>query len=394
MQPKIYTENEHSIRQDDIDQDALDIIFHLKNAGYTAYLVGGGVRDLLLHKKPKDYDISTSARPEEVKRLFQRRCLLIGKRFRLAHIRHGKKVFECATFRAGDLENASLIVRDNQWGNAEEDVLRRDFTINALFYDPTTRTVIDYVNGVEDIRHKILRTIGDPMIRFKQDPVRMIRLLKFHARFGFSIDHKTERALHACKEEIMKSAPARLLEEFFKMLESGYASAFLDLMAAYDFLLILFPCFHHFLWGPSKTIAHEYLRAIDDFHRIRPAPLHRSILLAAIVFPILEQELNTLTQDRGRPLSMQDVLHLSETLLNGIDTTSFAHFPRRLMMGAHLVTTNQFRLTPFNTKPKFHGRFTKTEEFYYSLQFLGIRTKVRHELKDIYEDWKKSAGKA
>ena len=219
MGPKIYPEDAHHIKQDHVDRDALEVLFRLKQHGHTAYLVGGGVRDLLLKKIPKDFDISTSAKPEEIKQIFQRRCLLIGKRFRLAHVRCGNKVLEVSTFRTGDTEGSSLIVRDNIWGTPEEDVLRRDFTINALFYDPTTHTVLDYIGGYPDLQHKLLRTIGDPIARFKQDPVRMLRLLKFQARFGFSIDPKSERATHICKEEILKSAPARILEEIFKMLE-------------------------------------------------------------------------------------------------------------------------------------------------------------------------------
>ena len=169
----------------------------LQNAGHTAYLVGGSVRDLLLGLHPKDFDISTSAKPEEIKRLFQRHCLLIGRRFRLAHIRYENKIFEVSTFRAGDTTSSSLIVHDNQWGNEEEDVLRRDFTTNALFYDPSKETILDYVGGVEDTKRGLLKTVGDPEARFRQDPVRMIRMLKFQARFGFRCD---DRALAAMKK--------------------------------------------------------------------------------------------------------------------------------------------------------------------------------------------------
>lgn len=388
MRPIIYSEEEHAIDQKSVDPDALDVIFQLKEAGHEAFLVGGGVRDLLLKKKPKDFDISTSAKPEEIKRLFQKKCLLIGKRFRLAHIRYGRKILEVSTFRAGDLESSSLIVHDNRFGSAVEDVLRRDFTINALFYDPTTRSVLDYVGGYQDLQKGLLRVIGDPVSRFKQDPVRMLRMLKFKARLGFEIEHKAEKSLRTCLDEILKSAPARLLEEFFKMLESGHSCHFFELMGEYGFLDILFPCFHHFFYGPSGKTAYHYLKVIDDFHQRHHEPLDRGLLIAALVFPILEQELITLSSDRQSPLSMGDIIHLSETLLKGIDTSSFAHFPKKMFYCCHMISVNQYRLAPLQGRPKFHARFAHAEDFDLSLQFLAIRSKVHHDLKEIYTEWK------
>ncbi len=389
MGPKIYTETDHKIRQEDVDKDALEVIFRLKSAGHTAYLVGGGVRDLLLGMHPKDFDISTSARPEQIKELFGRRCLLIGQRFRLAHVRMGDKVLEVSTFRAGDPGSSTLIVRDNRWGTPEEDVLRRDFTINALFYDPTTHTVLDYVGGYQDIHHKLLRTIGDPLVRFKQDPVRMIRLLKFRARFGFEVEQKSMRALHTCQEEILKSAPARVLEEVFKMLESGHATNFLTLMADHSFLEILFPCFHHFFSGPSKSIACTYLNTVDDIHLKEKKLLDRAALLAALVFPILEQELITLTQDRQMALGFGDIINLSNSLLRGITTSSFAHFPKKIIAITHYIITTQYRLTPLSGKPKFGHRHASSQDFKLALDFLRIRCQVNPELTDLYHGWKK-----
>lgn len=390
MGPKIYTEEEHRIKHADVDPDALEVIFRLKSAGHIAYLVGGGVRDLLLGKCPKDFDISTSARPEQIKELFGKRCLLIGQRFRLAHVRFGPKALEVSTFRAGDPSSSTLILRDNRWGNAEEDVLRRDFTINALFYDPTTHTVLDYVGGYQDIQHKLLRTIGDPYVRFKQDPVRMIRLLKFRARFGFEVDHKCERALQSCKEEILKSAPARVLEEVFKMLESGFSANFFSLMCQHDFLEILFPCFHHFFCGASSDIAYHYLNTIDEMQHKQKNSFDRSELLAALVFPILEQELITLSEDRQMALSFGDIVHLSHSLLRGITTSSFAHFPRKIVASTHYILTAQYRLTPHKGRPRFQTRFHSPNDFVLALNFLNVRSKVNPELKELYLNWKKA----
>lgn len=390
MGPKIYTEDDHKIKQADVDKDALEVIYRLKSAGHTAYLVGGGVRDLLLNRRPKDFDISTSARPEQIRELFGRRCLLIGQRFRLAHVRVGNKVLEVSTFRAGDPDSSTLILRDNRWGTPEEDVMRRDFTINALFYDPTTHTVLDYVGGYQDIHNRLLRTIGDPQSRFRQDPVRMIRLLKFRARFDFAVEHKSEKALHTCQEEILKSAPARVLEEVFKMLESGYAANFFTLMSQSNFLEILFPCFHHFFCGSSQELAYSYLKAIDEIHHKYDMTLDRSELLAGLVFPILEQELISLTADRQMPLGYADIVHLSHSLLRGITTSSFAHFPKKIVATTHYIMTTQYRLTPHTGKPRFASRFSSPQDFRLALNFLNIRSQVNPELQEIYLSWKKA----
>ena len=163
---RVYQQSEHGLAKKNIDQEALHVVETLRRAGHAAYIVGGSVRDLLLGKTPKDFDISTSAKPEEIRPLF-RRCFLIGKRFRLAHVHMGEKVLEVATFRKGDNTDETLIVEDNEWGSEEEDVLRRDFTINGLLYDPHDETIIDYVDGYSDAKQSLLRSIGNPFIRFK-----------------------------------------------------------------------------------------------------------------------------------------------------------------------------------------------------------------------------------
>ena len=188
-----------------------------------------------------------------------------------------KQDLRSSTFRAGDTTSSSLIIHDNRWGNEEEDVLRRDFTMNALFYDPSKETILDYVGGVEDIKKGLLKTIGEPEARFRQDPVRMIRLLKFQARFGFRCDDKALAAVKKCRHEILKSAQARILEEIFKMLESSKAEPFFRLLTDYGFVDLLFPCFHHFFAGKTRDIASGYLRAVDEMtSRPHGHPLDRS----------------------------------------------------------------------------------------------------------------------
>ena len=266
VEPTVVARSEHSISRRDIDPDALKVLYRLHEHNYVAYLVGGSVRDLLLGRRPKDFDIGTSAHPQQVKKLF-RNCWIIGRRFRLAHVKYGPKTIEVATFRrqvdpselprdtaqADEIleavpetplpEHASveeqvqsegthlakvrahdrLIHRDNTFGTPEEDAFRRDFTINALFYDIASYAIIDYVGGLKDLEHRLIRSIGDPATRFLEDPVRMLRAVVFAARLDFTIDEPILEAFETHRHEIGRAAPARLMEEYFKILRSGFA---------------------------------------------------------------------------------------------------------------------------------------------------------------------------
>jgi poly(A) polymerase len=236
VEPLIVPRSDHSISRRDIDPDALKVLYRLKQYNYIAYLVGGSVRDLLLGRHPKDFDIGTSAHPYEVKRLF-RNCWIIGRRFRLAHVRFPpNKIIEVATFRrkaepleAPPAEEARAplpgeqpgVHRDNTFGTPEEDAFRRDFTVNALFYDIATFSIIDYVGGMEDLQLRMLRSIGDPDERFIEDPVRMLRAIVLSERLDLSIDAPILDAIAHHADEIVKASPARLIEEYYKILRSG-----------------------------------------------------------------------------------------------------------------------------------------------------------------------------
>jgi poly(A) polymerase len=230
------------VSRKDIDPDALKVLYRLKNHGFLVYLVGGGVRDLLLGRKPKDFDIGTNAHPQQVRRLFKN-CFVVGRRFRLCHIRFGRKVVEVSTFRkqAQPEEGDTLIRRDNTFGTPEEDAFRRDFTVNALFYDIASFSVIDYVSGLDDLRARVIRTIGDPAVRFREDPVRMLRAVALASRLGFSIDRDTVEAIRFLRGEIVKSSPARILEEFYKILRQGAARRTFQLLHDYGLLAPLLP---------------------------------------------------------------------------------------------------------------------------------------------------------
>ncbi len=249
------------ISPDRIDADAAKIVRRLVRFGHEAYLVGGCVRDLLLGRTPKDFDLSTSATPDEIKKLF-RNCRIIGRRFRLAHIFfQGKKIIETSTFRDSPHQDAPgsseelLIRRDNIFGTAEQDAVRRDFTINGLFYDLKQNKVIDYVDGLADLRSQTMRTIGDPRIRFQEDPVRILRAIRFAARLEFTLEPATERALIEFRGLIATCAPARIIEEIYRLLGIGHAAAIFRLLHETGVMAVLFPELRALLGRPATPLA-------------------------------------------------------------------------------------------------------------------------------------------
>jgi poly(A) polymerase len=242
MPPRILPRPQHTVSRKDIDPDALKVLYRLKNHGFLAYLVGGGVRDLLLGRKPKDFDIGTSAHPQQIKKLF-RNCFIVGRRFRLCHVRFGRKIVEVSTFRKRSApdDGDTLIRRDNTFGTPEEDASRRDFTVNALFYDIATFSVIDYVSGLDDLEERVIRTIGDPGVRLREDPVRMLRAVALAARLDFIIDRDTVEAIRFLRGEIVKSSPARILDEFYKILRQGASRKTFEMLHELGLLAYLLP---------------------------------------------------------------------------------------------------------------------------------------------------------
>ncbi|MCQ2393271.1 MAG: polynucleotide adenylyltransferase PcnB [Kiritimatiellae bacterium] len=272
-EPVICERARHCISRKNIDPDALKVLYRLSKLGYTAYLVGGGVRDLLLGRNPKDFDVGTSATPNEVKKAF-RNCFLIGRRFRLAHVRFGDKVIETATFRQNSQTVGEIIehaaegpFEDNTFGTPETDANRRDFTVNGLFYDIKTFAVIDWVGGLKDLEKKIIRSIGDPMIRFREDPVRMMRAIKFAARLGFKIEKGTERAIRKLHSCILTASTPRLCEEVFRLFTYGTSEKAFRMM--YDFGLLgdLLPQLAAFIDkdGGEKSSIWKYLAMLDRY---------------------------------------------------------------------------------------------------------------------------------
>jgi len=266
-EPNIIPRSAHHLSRKDIDPDALKVLYRLHRSGFKAYLVGGAVRDLLLGKKPKDFDVATDARPGQIKKLFAN-CFLIGRRFRLAHIRFkGGKIIEVATFRREphEIEEPDAD-KNNTFGTPMEDAFRRDITINALFYDIATFSIIDYVGGLNDIRNRQICIVGDPSIRYVEDPVRMWRVLRYACRHGFAIEAESDRALSAHRELLALSSGSRLFEELNKDLASGSSAPFFRMTVSHSMLGIILGDIGRRLEKPGKIQESffESLHILDD----------------------------------------------------------------------------------------------------------------------------------
>jgi poly(A) polymerase len=260
VDPRILERAEHPISRRDIDANVLKVLYRLAGAGYSAYLVGGGVRDLMLSRRPKDFDVATSAHPQEVRELF-RNSRLIGRRFRLVHVFFGRQNIEVATFRrqaeaVADSDDP-MIRLDNTFGTPEEDAFRRDFTVNALFYDPQTFHVVDYCGGVDDLKARLIRTIGDPELRMREDPVRMMRAVRFAAKLGFEIEPATRAAIERHRADLKKASVPRLVDETYKTLGQAEAAHALILMEELGLLEGVLPILSAHLKKREGTLAEQ-----------------------------------------------------------------------------------------------------------------------------------------
>ena len=307
-QPIVIPRSEHGISDTDISGGALKVLETLTDAGHSAYLVGGGVRDLLLGLKPKDFDVATGATPEAVRGLF-RSSRLIGRRFRLAHVRMGREVIEVATFRAGfdtsadDPDHVRVdgrIVRDNVYGTLEEDAWRRDFTVNCLYYDHRERTVIDFTGGYADARDRRLRLIGSASERYREDPVRMLRAVRFAGKLGFDIEGDTSRTIYDLAPLIEDMPPARLYEEVVKLFMGGAGHANYELLRRYGLFGHLFPETEACIEavpdgiGIAGTLAGKALESTDT--RIRSGkPVTPGFLFAALLWEPVRQDAEACT---------------------------------------------------------------------------------------------------
>lgn len=391
--PKLEVVPSDDIAETDLNQDALRVISRLTRQGHEAYLVGGCVRDLLLGREPKDFDVATSAHPRQVKRLFHN-GRIIGRRFKLVHVAYGSHIIETATFRrepeTSEQPNADLlIVEDNEYGTAEEDARRRDFTINALFHDPSRHTIIDYVGGLGDLEEGLLRTIGDPQVRLAEDPVRILRAVKFATRLGFRIEERTWRAMCDLTPELGRSAKPRVLEEILRLLRSGTALGAFRMLRACGALAVILPQIDDYLGDRKDTATHE--RA-DEFWRILEAldadvhSGHRPstpVCIAALFLRLIEREAEPET--RTLPGPPKDLLTVASEVIDPFALAS--RLSRRDSSRALRIIMQQRRFTQPSSKRFRPLLFMRGDDFPEALDLFRLRSRAWGQGWDLYEAW-------
>jgi len=391
--PVVVPRADHAISRKEIDPDALRVLYRLHQNNYLAYLVGGSVRDLLLKRRPKDFDIGTSAHPYQVKRLF-RNCWIIGRRFRLAHVRFGTKTVEVATFRrqlsaeelaALDAQPPAhgipvdehqpgqpdrLLHRDNTFGTPEEDAFRRDFTVNALFYDISSFSIIDYTGGLRDLDARVIRCIGDPEERFQEDPVRMLRAVAMAARLDFAIDPPIDAAIAKHRQEIARSAPARLIEEFYKLLRAGAAERAFRMMAERR---LLEPIAHQLQKNAGEGMWRS-LSALDSYRRRfeeTPETLTNALLLGSLIVPL----------GPGGPVGR---IEPGENGKEPAPSLGMLPLARRDVERLRQILGLQRRLSDMNLSPRAKRALTHRGPFREALTWLDIHGRA----PELLEHWK------
>ncbi len=388
--PRIIPSSAHSISASAVSDNAINIIDQLKRAGYQAYLVGGCVRDLLLARIPKDFDLATDARPEEIKSMF-RACRLIGRRFRLAHVRIGGEVIEIATFRAAPLPDDELdreqvhitdhgqVLRDNVYGTHQDDVLRRDFGINALYYDPQEQTVIDYVDGMSDLRDRMIRTIGDPLERFREDPVRMLRAVRFAAKLDFNIAPNAESAITEAASLLHHVPPARMLDEVTKLFHSGCALKTYKMLRSHSLFRYLFPFTEQCIDDMSPNLPAMALANTDA--RIQSGkPVIPAFLFACLLWDPVRADKDKL-QDTGMDPRRAWSIATTDAIR---DQAQHVAIPKRLAIVVKEIWALQSRLE--RRTPRSINMTLQHRRFRAAYDFLFLRTKA-NEIDPKIVDW-------
>jgi len=367
------------------------VLYRLKAAGYESYLVGGGVRDLLLGREPKDFDVATNATPEEVKALF-RNCRLIGRRFRLAHVHFGREIIEVATFRGSHDGNGSegaaedgMILRDNVYGTLEEDAWRRDFTINSLYYDIRDFSVVDYTGGLEDLEAGLLRVIGDAEQRYREDPVRMLRAIRFAAKLGFRIHPDSEAPIFELGETLEAVPPARLYEEVLKLFLTGHGVASFELLRHYDLFRHLFPLTDACLAEEEDGFPHQLvLRGLEntDARVAEGKPVTPAFLFAVLLWEPVHARAEAL---RAEGMSEIQALQVAgDTVI----AQSIRHvaLPKRFSLQSREIWVMQARLPRRNGKRA--ARLLAMPRFRAAYDFLLLRAENGDEaLQELAQWW-------
>jgi poly(A) polymerase len=430
IKPTIIPRSEHAISRAWISPNALRVLYKLKEKGYHAYLVGGGVRDLLLGREPKDFDIATDATPHEVKKVF-RNCRLIGRRFRLAHIHFHNEIIEVATFRSNITEEpetaeqatptqpleppmqdaaaesqvmspvkprpprmlkteGGMILRDNVFGTPEEDALRRDFTVNALFYNIADFSVIDYVRGVQDLKRGLIRIIGDPIVRFTEDPVRMVRAVRFAALLGFEIEENTYQAMLELKDKVALASPARMYEEVLKLFLLGEGERTYQLLRKTGLFGVIFPQLNEWVDAESDNFPHIWIgKALEwvDVYAQSGRQVPPYVLFSLMYGQLIEEKAAVLRR-QGAP-----ALDAMTRAVAGVlsDQAQRVQIPKKVGLPMRDIYWNQQRFEKREGKyPRYFLRRPGFSDAFEYLRFTSETTGDKRELRVWWKEFLKA----
>jgi poly(A) polymerase len=396
MEPVVVKRSDHNVSRKNISSAAVKVLYRLKDEGYKGYLAGGGVRDLLLNRNPKDFDVATDATPEQIRRMF-RNCRIVGRRFRLAHILFRGEVIETSTFRApvpedgddtiyGDntfkTGDTGVVMRDNIFGTPEEDALRRDFTINALFYNIADFSIIDYAGGLDDLNKKMIRVIGDPDKRFAEDPVRMIRAARFAGTLEFKIEDEAYASICRNKDLLSHAAPSRMYEEVQKLFFCGHA---IDVFRWLEQTDLLHPIFHDFShWIDEDKARHDWvMHTLEQMDRWRKAGcrVHPALLFALIFGEYHEFLIAQLIEGGQSPHdAARNAVHghLKAMCEN-------VRVPKTVIYQVSDIMSNQMRF--HKTKGRRPQRFMQSRGFLDAFLYFKISSKAHDRAPELLDFW-------
>jgi poly(A) polymerase len=371
--------SQHNISRKSIAESALKVLYRLSKSGYRACLVGGGVRDLLLGIQPKDFDVATDATPEQVHELFKN-SRIIGRRFRLVHIRFGRDIIEVATFRSQatdspktELNDQGRILRDNTFGGIEDDAIRRDFTVNALYYDIQDYSLLDYAGGLEDIENRQLKLIGDAATRYQEDPVRMLRAVRFAAKLGFEIEKSAAAAIHENGHLLAVIPPARMFDEVIKLFHSGHAAKVYEHLRQYNLLKYLVPALDEWLQNEPSELMLDFIDqalANTDSRVNNGQPVSPGFIFAVLLWPVVHLQASQIQSDRQKMIPA--LAQVGETVIKR--QVRHISIPRRFSQMARDIWSSQTRF--HRTQGKQPQRLLGYPVFRAAYDFMCIQSMV------------------
>lgn len=396
-EPLIIPRAEHTISRKKMEEEALKVLYRLHNSGHKAYLVGGAVRDLLLGRKPKDYDVATDAKPDEIRKLFVN-SRLIGRRFRLAHVMFkGRKVIEVSTFRRtpllpeveesrdGEEDARDLLIReDNTWGSPQQDAYRRDLTINALFYNIADFSIIDYVGGLADLHAELIRTIGDPNIRFREDPVRMIRAVEYSARLGFEMDPNIVKSIKKHRKDLRRASDSRMSDELLHLLRSGTAQNAFTKLLDLGLLEVLHPDLHTALMSAKEERFFKELAVVDSW--IKSGERVRDVSLYSILYNApLRQAVASAEQRKGGTLVKGEFLREVDKMLEEGQTLYRVPNRRRHQVKQSVLAARKMRRRP--SKQRDLKNMISHAYFQDAFELFRVEAESTGQYDNVLKEW-------